>query len=99
MGSDSCGRSRQHFETRDSRHLDVREHQVRLLLHQGFDGFATVGAMPDDADVGMLGEAQLDAAAGQFFIIYDDGAESVRSLRQVVARSAGIVSDTRSRGR
>ena len=54
---------RQHLEAGHARHLDVEEHQVGLVLLDGGERLAAVGALRDDLEVGGVAQADLDAAA------------------------------------
>ena len=66
---------RDHVEAREPGHLDVEEHQVRRVLGDRGDRLAAVGALAHDLDVGRLPQAQLEPAAGERFVVDDDGAD------------------------
>src|SRR5436853_246370 len=64
---------RQHLETRHTGHLDVEEHEVRLVLLDGREGLAASRALRDDLEIGRVAQAQLDPAARQPLVLDDEG--------------------------
>src|SRR5438105_3074321 len=64
---------RQHLETRHTGHLDVEEHEVRLVLLDGREGLAASRALRDDLEIGRVAQAQLDPAARQPLVVDDQG--------------------------
>src|SRR6266480_493877 len=66
---------RQHFEPRHAGHLDIQEHQVRLVLLDGRERLTAAGALREDLEIGRRAQAQLDPAARQPLVIDDEGAD------------------------
>ena len=91
---------REHVEAGKPGHLDVEEHQVRLLLADGGQCLAAVAALADDLDVVGDAQPQLQAAPRQRLIIDQQRAEFARRVHDVQAgaSSSGRPSSMRSPG-
>ena len=83
-------------EAGNARHLDVEEHQVRLVLGDRGDRFAAVGTLAHDRDVGCALQAQFEAATSKRLVVDDDGTDAHVGC---VASSSGSVISRRSPGR
>ena len=83
--------ARQHVEPRQTRHLDVEEHQVRRVLVDRGERLAAVCALRDDLDVWRLLQADLEASPGELLVVDDDGADAhvLISTTGPLARRAG----------
>ena len=66
---------REHFETRHARHLDIEEHQVRLVGRDGRDGFAAVRALGNDLEILRCQQPDFQPAPGERFVVDDDRAD------------------------
>jgi len=53
---------REHLESRHAGHLDVEEHQVRLVLLDSRERLAAVGALGEDLEVRLVAQPDLDTA-------------------------------------
>ena len=58
-----------------SRHLDVEEEEIGLLLGDGFHGFEAVGALGEDRHVRVRGEELAHERARELLVVYDHGPE------------------------
>ena len=67
--------AREHVQTREPRHLDIEEHEVRRVLLDGRERSTTVGALGDDLDIVLVAQADLESASRELLVVDDDGAD------------------------
>ncbi len=79
----------QHVESRQSRHLDVEEHQIGRMLGYRGERLPAVRALRDDLDVLCVLQPDLEAPACELLIVHDDRANThaVHHLYNWAARS------------
>ena len=86
------------FEAVQLGHLNIEEHQIGLLLGDGFNGFEAVGAFGDEFDFWMAGHELSQDLAGELLVVNDDGADFFGGFAGhdgCVSLSAGSVKATR----
>ena len=65
--------AREHAEAVEAGHLDVEQHEIRLLLGDGLDGLEAVAALADDLDVGLVLESVAHPLARERLVVHDQG--------------------------
>ena len=57
------------FQAVDAGHRDVQQHEVRMVLRAGMQGFAPVAGFGDQFDAGLFGEQVAQAFPGERFVV------------------------------
>ena len=78
-----------HLEARQSRHLHVQEHDVRLGGVQRFQRRDAVGGLGHHLDVALVAELVAQLVARQFFVVHNQGAHRRLAFARRRAAHAG----------
>src|SRR5690606_41640298 len=75
--------TREHIEARHPWHLDVEEHEIRLLPCDRLERLAAVAALGHDFDVAVLLKPNLNASSRELLIVHENRANGCFSVRSV----------------